>query len=256
MTTSLTDDYIGMLIDTSMEILFWGHSLPDGEVYSNILKKINNSNLISDASGYLIRTDLSGNTLNDAIGNTLNDSSGSISCQCFKRELHTEIVYGLIKLFNQGEGFVYAESVFWVLFAEALSRVDIVHCGLILQAIWTGDTGWLLGGFLRLLMYNNYPSRLDDPGELIKFVTLCTQIISKRRTHDHHVYTGNGTSHTSYHDGHNLVSHNNNFETMDSILGALVNTLNSDMSTLSDNEKNIVELINQELSNLSSNSEC
>lgn len=225
MTTSLTDEYIGMLIDTSMEILFWGHSLPDGEVYSNILKKINNSNF---------------------------DNSGNELCQCLKREVHTEIVYGLIKLYNNGDGYVYAESVFWVLFAEALSRVDIVHCGLILQAIWTSDVGWLLGGFLRLLMYNNYPSRLDDYSELTKFVTLCVHINSKRSTHDHHIGTHHGPSSGS----HVGYKHNNGLETMDSILSALVSSLNSDMSTLSDNEKSIVESINNELLNMSSNSDC
>ena len=45
MEKSLTDEYIGMLIDTSIEILFWGHSLPDVEVYVNILSKLNENNL-------------------------------------------------------------------------------------------------------------------------------------------------------------------------------------------------------------------
>lgn len=221
---TLTDEYIGMLIDTSIEILFWGHSLPDGEVYVNILNKINEKNL--------------------------EETKNKDDCQCLKRELHSEIVYGLIKLYDNGHVHVYAESIFWVLFAEALSRVDIIHCALILQAIWTGDTGWLLGGFLRLLMYNNYPSKLDDPTQLKTFVNLCININSKR------LYTGHYDSHYHSSSSHNSTSHHHshgNLETMDSILSALVNSLNSDLSTLSDSEKAIVNSINTELSNMSKN---
>ena len=226
---SLTDEYIGMLIDTSIEILFWGHSLPDGEVYVNILKKIEESKL--------------------------EETNNKDECQCLKRELHAEIIYGLIKLYDNGHVHVYAESIFWVLFAEALSRVDIIHCALILQAIWTGDTGWLLGGFLRLLMYNNYPSKLDDPVQLKKFVNLCININSKRLYSGHYDSHHSVLNHTSSHSDHNH-SHGN-LETMDSILGALVNSLNSDLSVLSDSEKAIVNSINNELSNMSNNNiEC
>tara|TARA_Y100000389_G_scaffold139399_1_gene137150 strand:+ start:2322 stop:3011 length:690 start_codon:yes stop_codon:yes gene_type:complete len=224
MTTSLTDEYIGMLIDTAIEILFWGHSLPDPEVYVNILKRIDEKNLV--------------------------DEPISDECKCLKRELHTEIVYGLIKLYNSGEVYIYAESIFWVLFAEALSRVDIVHCALILQSLWTGDVGWLLGGFLRLLVYNDYPSKLDDPSQLKNFLSLAVNINTKRSSvHNHHHNDSYSGSMSHSHTGTGTC----NLETMDSILSALVNSLNSDLSTLSDNEKNIVDSINTELTNMASN---
>lgn len=215
MEKSLTDEYIGMLIDTSIEILFWGHSLPDVEVYVNILSKLNENNL------------------------ELSDDKEQ--CYCLKREFYTEIIYGLIKIHEEGKTHVYAESIFWVLFAEALSRVDIVHCVVILQAIWTGDIGWLLGGFIRLLIYNNYPSKLDDPVQLKKFVTLCININAKRMSHCDLVQHQNSETH----------HHHSNLGTMDNILGALVNSLNSDLSTLSQSEKEIVNSINEELSNMS-----
>tara|TARA_Y100000389_G_C17387814_1_gene478095 strand:+ start:326 stop:1060 length:735 start_codon:yes stop_codon:yes gene_type:complete len=240
MTDSLTDEYIGMLIDTSIEILFWGHSLPDGKVYECIQNKI--KVLIED------------------------ECNNANAIKCLKRELHTEIVYGLINIYNEGSGFVYPESIFWVLFAEALSRVDIVHCGLILQAVWTGDVGWLLGGFLRLLTFNNYPSRLDDKEQFLKFVTLCVNINSKRNTHGNcdksHLHMQYSNSHNdstcgvSQSNVHHHTTGQNHSGTMDSILNALISSLTSDLSHLSDSEKKIVNDINNEISNLSDTIDC